>query len=428
MSREPRLRDGDGRGEAGRRAGVIRRYVGIVQPTEGDDERFANELGVSRDTLYRLAAAWRRHPDEASLQGSRIRTGAAERQAALAAAVSPDLRGVDPSRRPEISRRIGIVRNLLEIACPSREDVKAAAVAMGMHESAFRRLLRIWLLHRDAASLPGAKRPMRIPHRRARTVPVEVERIVTRTMREAGPDVSSVGLHRMVDARCRELGLKAPSQSTLYHRLMAMRADTVDDVDPVLVVDHCALALAVEVEGEVQLPVLGMVFERPSGRIMVHSLSYGPPTARAAAMLLIDAVERDHATRWPRLALDMGFGAGDEWADLRSFLEAAGVDLTDRGRPLRAGRAIGRTMGDVVGNLRFRPRSTLNPDAPLTGRLIRAGSVLRPVEAAAVVDDAVALHNADRPGSGGFVTAANLPGLVTSLRDAIAATSTDQPS
>lgn len=383
--------------EAERRASIVRRYSRIESPTLLDDERFAAELGLSVDTLYRLARLWRHHEDPALLTGARTKSTAVDLAAALAATADPDLSGVNPTRRPLIRSRIAALRSFLQITQPTREDEIASATAIGMSPDAFRRLYRSWVLARDPAALPGGSTPARTPKRRSPAISQETERVIAEAIAALGPDASSLAVHRKVAERCKAEGLPPPDRSTVYYRFVAARATMQRNEPPSIAVDHSALALPVTGADGDQLPVLSAVVQRPSGRILAHRLSLEPPTAATTAKLLAEALGRMPAGD-RRVPLQLGAPKGADWDGLTGTLMGAAVSVdTGPTRSLRAGHFLTRTFGEALGRLRLRPRIATRPrDVPIR-RMGRGSVPLSLDEARTVVDGIVDDLNAARP-------------------------------
>lgn len=213
--------------ELARRAEITSRYVAIPFPTLEDDERFAAELGLSRDSLYRLAAAWRRHGDPEALQGSRVRAEANAVPLAVATASGTlDLSGVSPTRRLQTRRRIEIIRDYLQIERPAKADVVDAAALIGVRPYRFKRMVKIWLLYRDPAALPGAVIPKRRSNRLRPAVDEVAEKSVADAILELGADASCAAVHARTEQICQDRQCKVPSRSTVYNRLKTERLRT----------------------------------------------------------------------------------------------------------------------------------------------------------------------------------------------------------
>lgn len=386
------------RNEARRRAAILRRYVAIPAPSLSDDERFSEELGLSKDALYRLAKSWRLHGDETLLPGSQLRTSSADRQAALAAAADPDLAGVNPTRRPLIRRRIEALRYFLEIEAPTTDDERKAAASIDMSLESFQRLHRSWVLTRAPAALPGGSTPARTPKRRAPALSPDLERVIEDVIASLGPAASSTRVHREVADRCHRAGMRVPDQSTVYFRFVEARAKMVDeDAAPSFALDHAAIELPVRTQHGDQLPVLSVIMALPGGRIVAHALSLEPPSARSAAALLARALA-EPASEGVTLPLQIGAPKGRDWDQLLQILEQGGVELAQAPtRSLRPGHFLTRTFGTRLGRLKLRPRIATRPASTPIKAMGRGSVSLSFQEASQVLDGIVAVLNSGRP-------------------------------
>lgn len=203
--------------ELRRRAEVLARYVKLARPSERDDQAFAAELGLSVDSLLRLSAAWRLRKEPTSLMGAGLvfeqLRGAEGWDVPLS---EIDVSEVLTSRVKETIRRIGVVQDFLRIATPTTDDLEMGAAAIGVSRQAFRRMVRLWLLHRRAAAMPGAGRTSlgrRRTHagRRAKELAV--------ALRKAMPNQPVAMVHAALVTGCAREGLRPPSAPTLYRWL-----------------------------------------------------------------------------------------------------------------------------------------------------------------------------------------------------------------
>ncbi len=384
--------------EVHRRAAILRRYVAIRKPSLGDDERFAEELGLSRDALYRLAKSWRLHGDETLLRGSHAKASTADRRAALSATAEPDLAGVNPTRRPLIRRRIEALRAFLLIRAPTAEDERKAAASIDMSVDSFQRLHRSWVLTRDPAALPGGSTPARTPRRRAPALSSELERLMEDAFAELGPDASTAQAHREIVARCRQAGMRAPDKSTVYFRFVDARAKmAAADAPPGFAIDHTAIELPVRTPHGDQLPVLSAVIALPAGRIVAHALALDPPSARSAAGLLARALDQAMSAG-DAVPLHLGVPKGSDWDQLLRALDDGGVETVQGPtRSLRPGHFLTRMLGTRLGRLKLRPRIAMRPTEAPIKPMGRGSQPLDLREARDVIDEIVAWINADRP-------------------------------
>lgn len=378
--------------ERRRRASIARRYTAIASPTREDDEAFAKELGLSVDSLWRLARAWRLGVvDEASAEDQ-----TAARARALDAAREPDLSGVSPSRRPLMEERLKVIARHLEIPASTPADLMTAATSLDLTVASFRRLLRGWIRHRNPALLPGGSSPMRNT-RYQRKVLASCEQQMAQALTNLGTQVSSMALHREVVRLCEVDGVKPPVQTTVYARLMRARSEaSMDDGEPGFVVDHSAVNLTVHPPegGDPTIAVLSMLFCSRSGRIVTHSLSLDPPSpGRTAALLSVGTSKLPPGSE----QLTMRIPAQPEWQALTDALVARGVTVSvTSSKRMTAGKLATRRFGDLIGPLRMRPRHTRSPRTARLTRVMGAGDPLTLSEALLAIEDAVRRHNSER--------------------------------
>lgn len=209
--------------EARRRAAILARYVELALPDEADDERFAAELGLSTESLARLAATWRSHRDPDMLIGSGVRVNrrkAASDADAMAADV--DLDGVHPSRRRATLRRVRAIQGYLAGSGGSSE---AVARRLGVSPTYFQRLVRIWLLHKRASALPGANVVTTRTWRRRQGPRRQVHEILRRTVAAAPEGTTVVEIFAKFQEEVRAAGLKPLAIARVYALVRQYRRD-----------------------------------------------------------------------------------------------------------------------------------------------------------------------------------------------------------
>lgn len=410
------------RGEARRRAAILRRYVAIEAPTLDDDDCFAAELGLSRDGLRQLARAWRRHADPALLPGAYTRATSEDRQLAREAAAAPDLSAVDPARRVAIRRRIAELGVFLAVENPTADDEERSAGRLGMSTAAFRRLLRSWILARNPAALAGGSTPPRLPHRHKQTIPAAVEALIADAIEGLGPQANALAVHRVVARRCTEEALKVPSKVTVHQRFVEARARSGGGQgEAMLATDHVALQLQTVGARGTQYPVLSVLLETASGHILAHTLSTDPPTAASTAGLLAKFLDGAGGKGAEAVPLDIATPKARDWDAMLRTLKRGGVVVQKtRTRALRPGRHLTRILGDRLGRLFLRPGLTTRPADGHMRKLGGDSSALTIEEARAVVADIVARHNRGHPlgGAPSFAEDASRRALADALRSA----------
>lgn len=223
MSGQDVSREKVGRAEGRRRAAILRRYVAIPRPTADDDVAFAAELGLSTDSLVRLAAAWRRHGDTLRLQGSRYLPTQADRHAALEALRGEvDLGEVPESRRGELRRRLDAIRRFLEADEFDTEAWAAAAAKLGITARQFAKIVHAWTIHRSPAAVPGARAAKR-PRRKSTAAFDSIQERVRQALDELGSKARGADVHRRVVELSEQAGVAPPSRTTVHEHLQRLR-------------------------------------------------------------------------------------------------------------------------------------------------------------------------------------------------------------
>ncbi|MDH7639960.1 hypothetical protein [Sphingomonas oryzagri] len=210
--------------EARRRAAIVKRYVAIERPDVEIDDAFAAEIGLSVDSLIRMATAWRRLGEAKFLQGSGYRPSELDRIEALEALErGVDLDEVPASRRPEIRKRLRAIRQYLRIEQPDSTDVSKAADRLGMTSHQFRKMVRIWIMFRSAVAVPGAYAAKR-PRRKNTQTTDMIAMFIRRALEELGDDARGDAVHARTVELCGEAGIRPPALSTTYERLRSLRS------------------------------------------------------------------------------------------------------------------------------------------------------------------------------------------------------------
>lgn len=385
------------REEVARRIEIIDRYVAIERPTEEDDRRTAQELGLAVDTMFRLAASWRRHRRADLLPGAQVdhvsSLSTEERLAAAAEAAEPiDLDGVHRARRAETERRIRAVGKHLMLPNPTRSDVERDGARLGLSAEGFARLVRAWLVHRKASMMPGATFTIKKARKTGKGVSAEVERLMADAIAEAGTDAGLSRVFRTVQAMAERQGVKPPARGTVASRLASARTETRPDVaspTSAIVVDHVAFDMAMRADEAPCRPQAAVVFLVPSGRIVAHaSASEGASAASALAALSSAVEQQGEGSPAPVQITSI---PSDGIARARLELEDMGIEVSpDSGGATTwaARRHLGPSVGDLVLYAAAAGRNLI------TGRALkRLGEPIDEQRAAEIVRRAVERHN-----------------------------------
>lgn len=378
--------------EIQQRANIVRRYVALASPSADDDNRFAEQLGLSVDSLLRLAASWRRHGRIDTLQGARAKPTEHDRALAIAVASGDlDMSRVSPTRRAETRRRIEIIRDYMLIEKPSIEDNDRAAEAAGMQRYRFNRMVKAWQIHRDPTAIPGSVTPARRPRRKNPTISQDAEQAIRDAILELGHDAAGASIYDLAVQLCAQRGVTPASAATTYLRIADARSGGGPPSHGI-VLDHTALRLLVTLNGRLQLPVVSLAIQTPSLRILAFSTSLSPPTAQNADSLidLLFGMERPDAQRLP---LHLRAPRGGDWDTLLKRLASEGVEVeTGYRRSLEPGQLTVRTLGPTLGALHLNQGLTTQP-WKVPNRLLERMAAIAPEQANEMIEEAIAEHN-----------------------------------
>lgn len=284
-----------------------------------------------------------------------------------------DLSGVDAMRRPEVRRRVNVVRDFLNIVAPTEADKVASAKSLGLSVNQFMALVRAWLAYGSAAKLAGSgahrgatRRPSRL------SVPAEAKQQALKVIEEVGADSPFVDVHRLVRARCAELKLAPPSRSTLWNMVMDCRKGRRGD-DRSLVVGTCFVRLPTVAGETIELPSLTMAVRAGDGAIVAAGLS------RSGWTTFLISV----ATSGASLQVDKNLLASAELIPSEVVVPIAGT---------AARSSMARILGRGIDNLHliYQPSRAVPPQRLLKTKDDRPLSLQ---DAREMVDAAIARHN-----------------------------------
>jgi len=198
-----------------------------------------------------------------------------------------DLTFVDPDRRDEVLRRIGVIETFEK--APGRRNAEQAARELGINVHHFYRLARVWRETRRADLLPAARHAIKSGFR--------IDDRIQEILREVGrnhPDAPIGTIERLARPPIEALGLKLPSRPTVRSvvRKLHRERKAGEAAGVGLAIDFCAVGISVPVAGQRTLPVAAIVLDLES-RTAVGAALGAEPSAALAARALVDAI--DHA-------------------------------------------------------------------------------------------------------------------------------------
>lgn len=297
-----------------------------------------------------------------------------------------DLLGIDPLRRDEVRRRIGVLDRYLSIEHPTRADADKHAGEIGIGVAQFYRLAKAWRLHRKPEMVGAGGRGR--PKVRKDGVPPNSRQIVSEAINDLGADAKLEDLLKEVRRRCGAADTPTPSRGALWTYVMDMRATSpIRTGEPRRILVGRFWAELPTVHGKaVMLPEVAIAMLLPGRTIIGTDVSLDPGKRASTAL----ALARAFATMGDvPSALDVEISAADRE-------EVLPVHLARLGRePARSGRststAIVQNLGRVIGGMRVLHRPhTAKPERLLRARVV---SALDAATAAAEVELAIRRHN-----------------------------------
>lgn len=296
-----------------------------------------------------------------------------------------DWTSVPPHRRPEVRRRVAVVRRFLAIENPTPNDRAQAMAELGLSRASFHNLVRVMKAGGGLSELQGAGPA---PGSTGRPVDAVVDALIEKAIENVGADKTTADVHREVERLCTLAGIVAPSSVTVRKRHLEVAKWQSTSPIATLVVDHCAVLLPVDVGGRLLLPVVTAAFLEPEGLIVSHSTMPLQPVCTDVARVLLRCVSSYGQERRLRtFRLD-----GPAWNVLADVFRAMGIEEPELRKRRSPGHEFRRLTGASLGGAKLAIQSTLKPVVePREGLRTYSGALAREI-----VDDAVREHNASR--------------------------------
>ncbi|MBD8736239.1 hypothetical protein [Sphingomonas sp. CFBP 13706] len=279
---------------------------------------------------------------------------------------SPDFSMVEPERRPEVARRIQVIESFLK--SPGRRSAAAHAAQLGLKISHFYRLVRIWSERKQPQEMAKATR-RRSGYRHAKGLDDAQLALVRGT--EAGMPDDAVLEHvlKRIYGHAEAMGIAFPSRPTVRAAAAAARRQRLAGrpAGVGLVIDHCAVRMAVDWKGTSVAPIATLVLDLERRMVVGAALSTSMGNARSTCLAMIDALGRVAADQdvFPasaRLPIEMDIDEAADWQDLIAALERHGVQRTGSDLPrLPGGRRTVALLGKDVNGIGFMARTTHRP-------------------------------------------------------------------
>ena len=305
----------------------------------------------------------------------------------------PDLKGVDPSRRGVIKRRVDAIRRYLDLDAPTFKDDDAFARELGICRNHFLMLVRSWEIHGRADALPGARRRQ---ERRTNPGSCSAEAIMAQALREA-PGASVASIHRRAVMLAAAAGLPRPSWTAVaarVHRSGPPRAAPDMEGKGTIVLGRCATDLRIRVSADRVVPLALAIAVRIADRAILAvetGTADQPPDLLPVIRRLTDAASDSASDAQYAVVLANG-------RERRLMKQAvSGLPLEERmvwKSPLDdAAWAVQSVLAGKLGPMRLSGLRRKD-DWALPRHLNSAlGEPVDLDEAAAIVEEAVEMHN-----------------------------------
>lgn len=303
-------------------------------------------------------------------------------QKQVAESAGEDMTGVDPLRMAEVRRRVAAIKSYIALPAPDDRARRRHAKSLGLSVNQFLALVRVWREtgRANAVSGSGASRGTLRP-KGPRNLPTESKEAARAVVRSLGADVSHVDAVAAVEARCKTLGVRAPSRSTVWNMVMAARRDAgARDGADGLVLSRCHAKLPVEHPGGVAYPSLLLLVDAAKGTVLVAAMDED----ETALDTLADALPEHAAAR--EIVID---------ADLATTLGAVDSDMVRVVKPSAARTATARALGRGFGSIEliYQLSRAVRPERTLRSRKDRPLSL---ADARGVVLEQLSVHNRAR--------------------------------
>lgn len=307
---------------------------------------------------------------------------------------SIDLSGVDPTRWPEIRRRVAILDEYCAILERTQRSRRAYAKRLGVGEAHFSALAQIWRERRSPADLPGAQ--ARQSPKPANRLPAASTDIARDVIAELGAMARRRDVLIEVKKRCADTAIVPPSDATITNMLTAARASHAGATafKPEILIDICAAKLPAQHGDGVVLPRLLVAVQLPERVIVGYDVAIDPVLAPSIDRLMTnvraatDPVGTPLQIRAPHLA----------------ELEQAAIGATVPAGCPTGLPTLPQLLAPAIGEVGLVFQFAKAKSADRLAR-IRNVSPLAEQDVGTAIQQAVAAHNARRPQPAPFTLA-----------------------
>lgn len=305
-----------------------------------------------------------------------------------------DLSGVDPTRWPEIRRRVAILDEYCAIPDRKQRSRRAYAKRLGIGEAHFSALAQIWRERRNPADLPGAQ--ARQSPKPANRLPAASADVASDVIEKLGAMARRRDVLIEVKRRCADAAIVPPSDATITNMLTAARASHAGATafEPEILIGICAARLPAQHDDEVVLPRLLIAVQLPERVIVGYDVAIDPALSPSVDRLMASV----------RAAADPAGASLRVRAPHLSALEQAAIGATvPVGRPTGL-PTLPQLLAPAIGEVGLVFQFAKAKSADRLAR-IRNVSPLSERDVVTAIEQAVAAHNARRPRPAPFALA-----------------------
>jgi hypothetical protein len=297
-----------------------------------------------------------------------------------------DWASVPAHKRPEMRRRIAVIRAFLAIDDPTPSDRTRAMQELGLSRASFHNLVRVMQAGAGLSALQGTGPA---PGRTGGKALDEVAAaLIEQAIGNVGARSSTADVHREVERLSALAGVTPPSSVTVRKRHLEVAKWLSTTTDSTLLVDHCALLLPIAIGGRVLLPVVTAAFLEPEGLIVSYKTAPIQPVCTDVAEVLLRCLSsygQERRLRTYRMT-------GSAWNVFADVFDSVGAPMPELRKRKGPGHEFRRLTGATLGGVRLAIQSTMRPETePRSG-----ARTFTPEAAREVIDDAVRTHNAGR--------------------------------
>ena len=296
----------------------------------------------------------------------------------------PEFPGIEPARVPEVKRRLQAIRAYLAMPARNGAETIRLAQSVGLSRYQFNRLVRIWQEHRDPAMLVITKRGS---SSRDYGIDPQAKKIAEQIIARMDCRSNSLSVSRAIIQRCDALGVKPPSQPTVYNWIKQYRANhMVKHGSPTIAIGRVWPRLVVN-QHNGSFPLLLVAIALPEKAILAHRISFDPDKRASISGLVYDLLQQQQRGTQPRSLL---IGPQDLKIAQEGLRSAglSGIKSYSQSVQRLMSRSFGHCLADLP--IVFQVNMALKSAA---ANLSRQDEPIDEAFATATIESAIALHN-----------------------------------